>query len=307
MNATPYQNADLPVEKRAEDLLSRMTIEEKTDQLIQLPIGKDTNPNNVGEGEFRPTVGSLLNSRRGAAVHNAYQRVAVEESRLGIPIIFGQDVIHGCVTLYPHALGQACSFRPPLVRACARHSAREAVAMGYHWTFSPMIDVCRDPRWGRVVEGYGEDPYVNGRFAAATVNGYQGADLGAPDSVAACLKHFAGYGWSEGGRDYVYTDISRRTLWESILPPYHAGVQAGAATVMSAFNDITGTPAVANRYLMTDVLRETWGFEGFVVSDWEAVQQLANQGLTANPAEQTRYCLEAGNDMDMLEDRKSVV
>lgn len=296
-----YKNSAAAIEDRVEDLLARMTIAEKADQLMQLPVGKDVDPNNVGEGQFRPTIGSLLNSRMGAAVHNMYQKRAMEESRLGIPIIFGQDVIHGCVTLYPQSLAQACSFRPELVRACARHSARESVAKGYHWTFSPMIDVARDPRWGRVVEGYGEDPYVNGRFAEAAVKGYQGDDLSAPDSIAACLKHFAGYGWSEGGLDYVYTDISMRTLWESVLPPYRCGVEAGAVTIMSAFNDISGTPAVANRYLLTEVLREQWGFDGFVVSDWGAVKQLENQGMTADPDKQTKYCLEAGNDMDMVD------
>lgn len=301
MSDMAYKNAALPIKERVEDLLSRMTIEEKADQLMQLPIGRDVNPNNIGEGKFRPTIGSLLNSRNGAGVHNAFQKAAIEETRLGIPIIFGQDIIHGCVTIYPHSLGQACSFRPALVRECARHAARESVAMGYRWTFSPMIDVCRDPRWGRVVEGYGEDPYVNGCFGAAAVAGYQGEDLSAPDAIAACLKHFAGYGWSEGGRDYVYTDISMRTLWESILPAYRAGVEAGAATIMSGFNDITGTPAVANRYLLTEVLRERWGFDGFVVSDWNAVSQLADQGMTSDPAMQTRFCLEAGNDMDMVD------
>ncbi|MDT8390720.1 MAG: glycoside hydrolase family 3 N-terminal domain-containing protein [Lentisphaeria bacterium] len=296
-----YKHAERPIEERVEDLLGRMTIEEKTDQLIQIAVRKDINPNNVGEAQFRPTIGSILGSRLGPAKHNRFQKAAMEGTRLGIPIMFGMDVIHGCVTVYPHSLAQACSFRPERVQACARYSAKESVAKGYHWTFSPMIDVCRDPRWGRVVEGYGEDPYVNGCFGAAAVKGYQGDDLSAPDSIAACLKHYAGYGWSEGGRDYVYTDISMRALWESILPPYKAGVDAGAATIMSAFNDITGTPAVANRYLLTELLRERWGFDGFVVSDWEAVAQLAQQGMTTDPEEQTRVCLEAGNDMDMTD------
>jgi beta-glucosidase len=295
----PYKMACVPLATRVEDLLARMTIEEKADQLIQIPIGQDTNPNNIGEAEFRPTVGSLLNSRHGARVHNTFQRAAVAETRLGIPILFAQDVIHGCVTIYPHALGQACSFRPALAERCAREAAREAVAMGYRWTFSPMIDVARDPRWGRVAEGYGEDAFVNGAFAAATVRGYQSADLSAPDSIAACLKHYVGYGWSEGGRDYAYTDVSARTLWESCLPPYQAGVAAGAATVMSAFNDIGGVPAVANHYTLTEVLRTRWGFDGFVVSDWGSVGQLALQGRTSDPALQTKICLEAGNDMDM--------
>ncbi len=301
MTQPRFHDPSLPLEERVNDLLAQMTLEEKTDQLIQVPLGRDTNPNNMGEAQFRPTVGSLLNSMGGAKVHNAFQRAAMEESRLGIPFIFGQDIIHGCVTLYPHALGQACSFRPELVEACARLSARETVAMGYHWTFSPMIDVARDPRWGRVVEGYGEDAYVNGIFGAATVRGYQGKDLSAPQSIAACLKHFVGYGWSEGARDYAYTDISSRTLWESCLPPYKMGVEAGAATIMSSFNDISGTPAVANRYTLTEVLRNQWGFDGFVVSDWGAVNQLAFQGMTRDPKRMTKLCLEAGNDMDMAD------
>ncbi len=301
MKKAPYKNAALPLEERLTDLMSRMTIEEKTEQLLQVRVGKDINPNNIGEGAFRPTLGSLLGGRHGPVVHNQLQKMAVEDTRLGIPILFGMDVIHGCVTIYPHSLAQACSFRPELVQACARYSARETRAMGYHWTFSPMMDVCRDPRWGRMVEGYGEDPYVNGCFGVAAVKGYQGDDLRAPDAIAACLKHYAGYGWGEGGRDYVYADISMRTLWESILPPFRAGVDAGVATVMSAFHDVTGTPAVANRYLLTEVLRDQWGFDGFVVSDWNAVSQLAEQGMTADPAEQTRYCLEAGNEMNMAD------
>ena len=299
MATHPYRNPELSTEARVDDLLARMTIEEKTDQLIQIPLGQDENPNNVGEGRFRPTVGSILASRRGAAAHNHYQRIAVEDTRLGIPILFGQDVIHGCYTIVPHSIGQACTFDPELVRKAAGIAAREARSMGYHWTFSPMIDVARDPRWGRVVEGYGEDPYLNAVFGAATVRGYQGDGLTSPESVAACLKHFVGYGAGEGGRDYSYTDVSRRALWETYLPPYKAGVEAGAATVMSSFNDITGVPAVANRYTMTEVLRNRFGFDGFVVSDWAAVSQLEAQGFSADPAVQTARCLEAGNDMDM--------
>lgn len=302
MTSQPYRDTSLSVEARIDDLLDRMTIDEKTDQLIQIPLGADENPNNIGEGTFRPTVGSMLASRRGAAAHNAYQRIAVEDTRLGIPILFGQDVIHGCYTIFPHSIAQACSFDPELATRAARIAAREARAMGYHWTFSPMIDVARDPRWGRVVEGYGEDPYLNGVFAAAVVRGYQGDDLASRDSVAACLKHFVGYGASEGGRDYSYTDVSRRALWETYLPPYRAGVAAGAATIMSSFNDITGVPAVANHYTLTEVLRNRWGFDGFVVSDWAAVRQLAAQGLSADPRVQTKRCLEAGNEMDMTDE-----
>lgn len=301
MGTYPYKDSSLDIERRIDDLISRMTIEEKADQLIQIPLGADENPNNVGRGRFRPTVGSILSSRRGAAAHNEYQRIAVEETRLGIPILFGQDVIHGCYTIFPHSIAQACSFDPDLARKGARIAAREASAMGFNWTFSPMIDVARDPRWGRVVEGYGEDPYLNGVFGAAVVVGYQGDDLSAGDSIAACLKHFVAYGASEGGRDYAYTDVSDRALWETYLPPYRMGVEAGVATVMSSFNDITGMPAVANHYTLTEVLRNRFRFDGFVVSDWASVSQLEAQGFSADPFVQTKCCLEAGNDMDMAD------
>ncbi|MFW5685778.1 MAG: glycoside hydrolase family 3 N-terminal domain-containing protein [Spirochaetota bacterium] len=301
MSSLPYQDSSLPIEERVSDLVSRMTIEEKTDQLIQIVMGLDENPNNAGQGSFRPTVGSILASKRGAAAHNEYQRIAVEETRLGIPIIWGYDVIHGCYTVYPVSLAQACSFNPELVEAAARVAAEEALAAGLNWTFAPMIDVCRDPRWGRIVEGYGEDPYLNGVFGAATVRGFQTDDLSKPEAIAACLKHFVGYGASEGGRDYTYTDVSRHALWESYLPPYEMGVRAGAATIMSSFNDISGTPAVVNRYALTEILRERWGFSGFVVSDWASLQQLGPQGFSNDPAVQTKAGLEAGNDMDMAD------
>ena len=302
-----YKNPRKPVEARVRDLLRRMTLEEKAAQLIQNPIGRDTNPNNVGpDHPFDPTIGSVLSFTGGAAARNAFQRMAVEGTRLGIPILWGYDVIHGWRTGFPVPLAQACSFDPSLTeRACAV-AARECwTDGGVDWTFSPMVEVGHDPRWGRNVEGYGEDPFTNGVFAAAAVRGYQGrtrSELRRPGRVAACLKHFVGYSASEGGRDYSYTEISARALREWYLPPFEAGVRAGARTLMSSFNCIDGTPAVANRETLTDILRGEWGFDGFVVSDWGAVSQLRIQHYSSDPAVQTLAALTAGNDMDMSDD-----
>lgn len=228
------------------------------------------------------------------------QKKAMEESRLGIPIIFGYDAIHGFRTIYPISLGQACSWNPGLVEQACAVSAQEARMSGVDWTFSPMIDVARDPRWGRVAEGYGEDPYTNGVFAAASVRGYQGDDMSAENRMAACLKHYVGYGASEAGRDYVYTEISAQTLWDTYLLPYEMGVKAGAATLMSSFNDISGVPGSANPYIMTEILKKRWKHDGFIVSDWGAVEQLKNQGLAATKKDAAQYAFNAGLEMDMM-------
>lgn len=296
----PYRNPALPIEQRVDDLLKRMTLDEKVDQLMQITVGADSNPNNLGSGHsFRSTIGSVLSYFGGTRNRNAFQRLAVEETRLGIPIIWGFDVIHGWRTAFPIPLAQACSWNPDIVEAGCRVAARESYAEGVDWTFSPMLDVPHDPRWGRVMEGYGEDPLAAGIFGAAAVRGYQGEDPSQPGTVAACLKHFVGYAASEAGHDYAYTDISSRTLHETYLPPFQAAVEAGAMTLMSSFNDITGTPAVANHYTLTEVLRDRWHFRGFVVSDWDGVVQLAHQGYTTDPAEMCRAALSAGNDMEM--------
>lgn len=296
----PYRNPALPIEQRVDDLLKRMTLDEKVDQLMQITVGADTNPNNLGSGHsFRPTIGSVLSYFGGTRNRNAFQRLAVEETRLGIPIIWGFDVIHGWRTAFPIPLAQACSWNPDIVEAGCRVAARESYAEGVDWTFSPMLDVPHDPRWGRVMEGYGEDPLAAGIFGAAAVRGYQGEDPSQPGTVAACLKHFVGYAASEAGHDYAYTDISSRTLHETYLPPFQAAVEAGAMTVMSSFNDITGTPAVINHYTLTEVLRNRWNFRGFVVSDWDGVVQLLYQGYTSDPEEMCRAALSAGNDMEM--------
>lgn len=307
MKKTPvYKDSTKPVEARVKDLLRRMTVEEKSWQLQQGTIGRDSNPNNVGpDNPFNPLIGSVLTFQGGAALRNKYQRLAIEQTRLGIPIIWGYDVIHGWRTSFPVSLAQACSFNPSLTERLSRVAAGEAYADGgVNWTFSPMVEVAHDPRWGRCVEGYGEDPFTAGAFTAAAVRGYQGrkpADLARPGHVAACLKHFVGYSASEGGRDYVYTDISGRALWEWYLPPFKAGVDAGARTLMSSFNDIGGIPAVCNHYTETEILRDRWGFTGFVVSDWGGVGQLADQRYTTNRETMTLAALLAGNDMDMCD------
>ena len=297
-----YKDAKAPIEKRIDDLISRMTLEEKILQLNQYTLGRNNNVNNVGEEvkKVPSEIGSLIYFDINPELRNSMQKKAMEESRLGIPIIFGYDAIHGFRTIYPISLGQACSWNPGLVEQACAVSAQEARMSGVDWTFSPMIDVARDPRWGRVAEGYGEDPYTNGVFAAASVRGYQGDDMSAENRMAACLKHYVGYGASEAGRDYVYTEISAQTLWDTYLLPYEMGVKAGAPTLMSSFNDISGVPGSANPYIMTEILKKRWKHDGFIVSDWGAVEQLKNQGLAAIKKDAARYAFNAGLEMDMM-------
>lgn len=297
-----YKDAKAPIEKRIDDLISRMTLEEKILQLNQYTLGRNNNVNNVGEEvkKVPSEIGSLIYFDINPELRNSMQKKAMEESRLGIPIIFGYDAIHGFRTIYPISLGQACSWNPGLVEQACAVSAQEARMSGVDWTFSPMIDVARDPRWGCVAEGYGEDPYTNGVFAAASVRGYQGDDMSAENRMAACLKHYVGYGASEAGRDYVYTEISAQTLWDTYLLPYEMGVKAGAATLMSSFNDISGVPGSANPYIMTEILKKRWKHDGFIVSDWGAVEQLKNQGLAATKKDAARYAFNAGLEMDMM-------
>ena len=297
-----YKDAKAPIEKRIDDLISRMTLEEKILQLNQYTLGRNNNVNNVGEEvkKVPSEIGSLIYFDINPELRNSMQKKAMEESRLGIPIIFGYDAIHGFRTIYPISLGQACSWNPGLVEQACAVSAQEARMSGVDWTFSPMIDVARDPRWGRVAEGYGEDPYTNGVFAAASVRGYQGDDMSAENRMAACLKHYVGYGASEAGRDYVYTEISAQTLWDTYLLPYEMGVKAGAVTLMSSFNDISGVPGSANPYIMTEILKKRWKHDGFIVSDWGAVEQLKNQGLAATKKDAAQYAFNAGLEMDMM-------
>lgn len=301
-NSTPlYQNTSASPESRATDLLKRMTLEEKILQASQYYVGENDNPNNKGAAlpDLPAETGSLIFMSKDPAFANALQRKAVEESRLGIPVLLGYDVIHGYRTIFPIPLAQACSWNPDMAEKCAGIAASEAVHAGLKWTFSPMVDIARDPRWGRVMEGYGEDPYSASVFAAALVRGYQGEDLSAGTSLASCLKHYVGYGASEAGRDYVPTDMSDQTLWDTYLPSFKSGVEAGASTVMSAFNTLNGVPASANHYTLTEILKEKWDFDGFVVSDWGAVDQLVYQGMAAGKEDAAALAINAGVDMDM--------
>ena len=296
-----YKVASAPVESRIKDLVSRMTLNEKIQQLNQSVLGANDNVNNIGEvaSTLPAGIGSVIYYDADAKIRNQLQKKALTQTRLGIPLIFGFDAIHGFRTIYPISIAQACSWNPDLVSKACAVSAKEARMSGIDWTFSPMIDVARDARWGRVSEGYGEDPYINAVFGVASVKGYQGKNLSDPYSVAACLKHYVGYGESEGGRDYSYTNISRQSLWETYLIPYEACVNAGAATVMSAFNDISGVPATANHYTLTEILKERWKHDGFVVSDWDAIFQLTNQGVAADEKEAACKAFMAGVEMDM--------
>ncbi|OIP83994.1 MAG: beta-glucosidase [Porphyromonadaceae bacterium CG2_30_38_12] len=299
-----YKDKNAPVEKRISDLLKRMTLEEKILQLNQYTFGINNNPNNIGpEVKKLPNgIGSLIYFSADPVLRNQIQKKAMEESRLCIPILFGFDIIHGLRTVYPISIAQACSWNPDLVTQLCAVAAKESVLSGVDWTFSPMIDVARDPRWGRVSEGYGEDPYTNAVFGVASVKGYQGKNLSDSYSIAACLKHYVGYGMSEGGRDYRYSDVSAQSLWETYLPPYEACVKAGAATLMSGFNDISGVPATANYYTLTEILKKRWKHDGFVVSDWNAVKQLVWQGVAKDEKESGLKAFMAGVEMDMKDD-----
>jgi beta-glucosidase len=288
------------VERRIDALLARMTLEEKLGQLQQLDGHAD--------GKYRPEhvelvrkglLGSTLNVR-GAEQTNELQKIAVEQSRLKIPLIFGFDVIHGYRTIFPVPLGEAASWDPAAVERSASVAALETRASGVHWTFAPMVDIARDARWGRIVEGSGEDPYLGSVMARARVRGFQGTDYSAADKIVATAKHFVAYGAAEAGRDYNTTDMSERVLREVYLPPFKAAVDAGVGTFMTSFNDLNGVPATGNPFLLTDVLRGEWKFDGFVVSDYTAVMELMNHRLAANEAEAAQHGLNAGTDMEMV-------
>lgn len=298
-----YKDKKIPIEKRIKDLLSQMTIEEKILQTNQLTYGKNANANNIEASKkaIRPEIGSLIYRSISPVYRNEIMRKAMQESRLGIPILMGFDVIHGYRTIYPIPLAQACSWNPDLVTKASAVAAKESKLSGVDWTFSPMIDVARDPRWGRIAEGYGEDTYTNAVFCVASVKGYQGKNLSDPYSIAACLKHYIGYSFSEGGRDYHYADVSPQTMWETFIPPYEAGIKAGAATVMSGFNDISGIPASANQYTLTQILKEKWKHNGFVVSDWGSIENLIPQGFAKTRKEAALKSFNAGVEMDMVD------
>lgn len=301
-------------EAEIEAILEKMSLREKIGQLNQVsapldPEGKERLKKRIRNGEvgsvilaFSATAGNDKQRDTEVEVYNELQRTALEESRLGIPVIFGRDVIHGHRTVMPIPLASAGSFNPELVENCYDSVALEAANDGVHWTFSPMVDVCHEPRWGRIIEGAGEDPYLASRMSEAIVRGFQGQDYSREGKLAACVKHYLGYGWSEGGRDYFRTEISANTLFNMILPPFRAAVNAGVATVMSSFNDINGEPVTASRYYMTDLLRRYLGFEGFTVSDWAGVGNLRRQGVADSCADCAELALNAGTDMDMVDE-----
>ncbi len=275
-------------------LLKQMTLEEKIGQLVQ----KNGDHSNLDELIKEGRVGSVLNEIDPQKVLNI-QKIAVEESRLGIPLLIGRDVIHGFRTILPIPLGQAASWNPILVEQGARNAATEAASQGVRWAFAPMIDVTRDPRWGRIAEGFGEDHYLNGVFGAAVVRGFQGDNLLNPSSVAACVKHFAAYGWAEGGRDYNTANISENDLYDIILPPFKMTIDAGAASIMTAFNEINGIPASGHAPLLRNLLREQWQFDGVVLSDWESITQMEVHGYTPNKKESAFKAIDATVDMEM--------
>ena len=320
-NAVSHSNKQLAspeIERRVDELLKKMTLEEKLGQLVQYsdsgysgqaktadeaanPGKNPTAPQQVDAMELVSSgrLGSLLNLV-GQERTNALQHAAVERSRLHIPLMFGADIIHGYKTTYPIPLGLAATFDPELVTSLAHISASEARTGGVDWFYSPMVDISRDPRWGRTQEGAGEDAYLGAAMARAYVRGYQQGDLSLPTSVAASVKHFAAYGEAEAGRDYNTTDMSESRLRQVYLPPYKAAVEAGAATIMSAFNALNGVPATANAHLLQQILRDEWGFNGFVVSDYTAVMELRNHGIAPDAATATRKAIAAGVDMDMM-------
>jgi beta-glucosidase len=289
------------IEQRVTELLGEMTLAEKVGQMSQVNAGHGDPVEGLGAALRAGRIGSVLNIVDVDTV-NQLQRIAVEESRLGIPLLVGRDVIHGFKTIAPIPVGLAATWNPDVIAESARVAAFEAAASGVNWTFAPMIDVTRDPRWGRIAESPGEDPYLASRFAEAMVQGFQGDDLSAPDTILACAKHFAGYGASEAGRDYATTNIPENELRNVYLPPFKAAVDAGVQTLMASFSDLNGVPATGNAFLMRQVLRDEWGFEGFVVSDWNSVHQLTVHGLAANDREAAFEAASAGVDMEMAND-----
>lgn len=300
------------LDKRVDEILSKLTLKQKIGQLNQIQQPMNAEQVELAKKWIREgLVGSIIQAGTSTAGNdgqvavkvdefNDFQRVAVEESESGIPLIFGRDVIHGHHTVMPLPLAGAAAFNPEITEKAYRCVAREAAAESIHWTFSPMMDVCVDSRWGRIVEGAGEDPYLVSRVAEATVKGFQGDDLSDENSLAACAKHYLGYGFSEGGRDYHRTEISDYTLYNKILPPFRAAVDTGVATVMSSFNDINGQPVTSSKKYLTDILRGMLGFDGFVVTDWATVSRLVKQGVCENERDSAKAAINAGVDMDMV-------
>jgi beta-glucosidase len=300
----PQKNAEA-TDKMIEDLIQQMTLEEKVGQLnFNFGVLFSTGPTQQAESyDFE----DLIRQGKTTGVFNTYktefirklQKMAVEESRLKIPLLIGADVIHGFRTVFPIPLAEAASWDLKAIQKSAEIAALEATASGINYTFAPMVDICRDPRWGRIAEGAGEDPFLGSRIAEARVRGFQGTDLKSPYTMAACVKHFAAYGASEAGRDYNTVDMSERLLREVYLPPYKAAVDAGSATVMTSFNELDGVPASGNKFLLDQILRKEWGFKGMVVSDWQSILEMKTHGIGGNDEYITKLAIEAGTDMDM--------
>ena len=295
VGCSPQEQKD-PQEKKIDELISKMTLGEKIGQLNQLNGAglSDGMKDLVRTGQ----IGSILNEVDVKTI-NELQRIAVEESRLGIPLIFARDVIHGFKTVFPIPLGQAATWNPELVEACARIAAIEATATGIRWTFAPMIDIARDPRWGRIAESCGEDPYLTSIMGVAMIKGFQGEDLTAPTSMAACAKHFTGYGAAEAGRDYNTTWIPEHLLREVYLPPFEAAAKAGVSTFMCSFNDINGIPASGNKFTNKKILRDEWKYDGMMVSDWSSIMEMIPHGYCTDLKDAAEKAIHAGVDMDM--------
>lgn len=291
------ENGDAAIEQKVKSLLSKMTLEEKLGQMNQ--ISSYGNIEDMSGLIKKGEVGSILNEVDPIRI-NALQRVAIEESRMGIPLLMARDVIHGFKTIFPIPLGQAASFNPQVAEDGARVAAIEAASVGIRWTFAPMIDIARDPRWGRIAEGCGEDTYLTTVMGVAMVKGYQGDSLNSPTSIAACPKHFVGYGAAEGGKDYNSTFIPERRLRDVYLPPFEAAAAAGAATFMTSFNDNDGVPSTGNSFILKDVLRKEWGFDGLVVSDWASTNEMIAHGFAADSKEAAMKAVNAGVDMEMV-------
>lgn len=296
MGCSQPQDKNTEIENKVETLLHKMTLEEKLGQMNQLsPWDFEDLAKRVRKGE----VGSILNVVNPEEV-NKIQKIAVEESRLGIPLIVSRDVIHGYKTIFPIPLGQAATFNPEIVKEGARVAAIEASADGIRWTFAPMIDVARDPRWGRIAESCGEDPYLNAVMGTAMIKGYQGDSLNDPTAIAACAKHFVAYGAAEGGRDYNSTFIPERVLRNVYLPPFKAAADAGCATFMTSFNDNDGVPSTANSFVLKDVLRKEWKYDGMVVTDWASALEMVNHGFCTDGKDAAEKSVNAGVDMEMV-------
>ena len=300
-NTSKTKNYD----QQVDSLLNKMTLEEKVGQMVQYSGGWDLtgpakNENNKLKKEqiSKGLVGSMLNVTSVEQVREA-QKLAIENSRLKIPMLFGFDVIHGYQTMFPIPLAEAASWDLDLMKQTAKTAAKEATAAGINWTFAPMVDISQDARWGRIMESAGEDPYLNTQVALAKMQGYQGDDLSKPETMAATAKHFAGYGFVIGGREYNSVNIGEFEFHNTVLPPFKALAENGVATFMNSFSDRDGIPATANQNLQTDILKKEWGFNGFIVSDWDSIGELEEHGVAENLSDAAKIAVNAGNDMDM--------